>query len=76
MSRRFLSPSVRMLTFPLRSPAVIQNFLYSKIMLWVAVDRGLRLADKRSLPLPQRAKWLEVRDTIYEEVQNKGWNKE
>lgn len=35
-----------------------KNFLYSKIMLWVAVDRGLRLADKRSLPLKQRAKVL------------------
>jgi hypothetical protein len=34
----------------------LQNFLYSKIMLWVAVDRGLRLADKRSLPLKQRDK--------------------
>ncbi|KAL7410623.1 glycoside hydrolase family 15 protein [Mrakia frigida] len=52
-----------------------KNFLYSKIMLWVAIDRGLRLADKRSLPLPQRAKWLETRDTIYEEVMTKGWNK-
>lgn len=51
-----------------------QNFLYSKIMCWVALDRGLRLADKRNLPLPQRSKWLECRDTIYEEVMEKGWN--
>ena len=28
-----------------------QNFLYSKLMCWVAVDRGLRLADKRSFPI-------------------------
>lgn len=33
--------------------------------MWVAVDRGLRLADKRSLPLPQRNVWLETRDKIY-----------
>ncbi|GAA5870821.1 hypothetical protein JCM1840_006813 [Sporobolomyces johnsonii] len=53
-----------------------QNFLYSKIMCWVAVDRGLRLADKRSLPCPHRNKWLETRDAIYEEIQEKGYNKE
>ncbi|CDZ97235.1 glycoside hydrolase family 15 protein [Phaffia rhodozyma] len=53
-----------------------RNFLYSKIMLWVAVDRGLRLADKRSLPLRQRDKWLATRDAIYEEVMVKGWNDE
>ncbi|KAF2819764.1 glycosyl hydrolase [Ophiobolus disseminans] len=29
-----------------------QNFVYSKIMLWVALDRALRLADKRSFPCP------------------------
>lgn len=49
-----------------------QNFTYSKIMLWVAFDRGLRLADKRNLPCPNRAKWLEARDQLYEEVMEKG----
>ncbi|KAJ9111737.1 hypothetical protein QFC19_001098 [Naganishia cerealis] len=53
-----------------------KNFVYSKIMLWVAVDRGLRLADKRNLPCPNRAKWFETRDRIYEEIQTKGWNAE
>ncbi|SCZ99443.1 BZ3500_MvSof-1268-A1-R1_Chr3-1g06013 [Microbotryum saponariae] len=51
-----------------------QDFLYSKIMCWVAIDRGLRLADKRSLPAPNRNKWLETRDKIYEEVQTRGYN--
>ncbi|CAN8099457.1 unnamed protein product [Discula destructiva] len=51
-----------------------QNFTYSKIMLWVAFDRGLRLADKRNLPCPNRAKWLEARDNLYEEVMEKGYN--
>ena len=49
-----------------------QNFTYSKVMLWVAFDRGLRLADKRCFPCPNRAKWLAVRDEIYEEVMEKG----
>ena len=35
-----------------------QNFLYSKLMCWVAVDRGLRLADKRSFPA-DRDHWFE-----------------
>ncbi|EON96796.1 putative glycosyl hydrolase protein [Phaeoacremonium minimum UCRPA7] len=53
-----------------------QNFTYSKIMLWVAFDRGLRLADKRNLPCPNRAKWLEARDSLYEEIMEKGYNTE
>ncbi len=50
-----------------------QHFLYSKLMCWVAVDRGLRLADRRSFPA-DRDRWLKVRDTIYEEIMAKGWN--
>ena len=50
-------------------------FVYSKLMCWVAVDRALRLADKRSLPA-DRERWLQVRDTIYEEVMTKGWDAE
>ena len=42
-------------------------------MSWVAIDRGLRLADKRSFPA-DRTKWLTARDAIYEEVMAKGWD--
>ena len=42
-------------------------------MCWVAVDRGIRLADKRSFPA-DRDRWLKVRDTIYEEIMEKGWD--
>lgn len=41
-------------------------------MLWVAFDRGLRLAEKRCLPCPNRAAWLQARDELYEEIMNKG----
>lgn len=41
-------------------------------MMWVAIDRGLRLADKRSLPCPNRQKWLANRDALYDEIQTKG----
>lgn len=49
-----------------------QRFTISQIMLWVAFDRGLRLAEKRCLPCPNRAKWLEARDNLYEEIMEKG----
>ena len=50
-----------------------RHFVHSKVMSWVAVDRGLRLADKRSFPA-DRARWLKARDNIYEEVMAKGWD--
>ena len=48
-----------------------RHFVYSKFMCWVALDRGLRLADKRSFPA-DRARWLKARDAIYEEVMAQG----
>ncbi|GAA5970813.1 hypothetical protein JCM11641_004464 [Rhodosporidiobolus odoratus] len=53
-----------------------QHFTYSKIMLWVAIDRGIRLSEKRSLPCPNREKWYASRDWLYDEIQNKAYNKE
>ncbi|KAJ7171267.1 glycoside hydrolase family 15 protein [Mycena filopes] len=53
-----------------------RHFTYSKVMLWVAIDRGLRLADKRSLPCPHRTAWLSARDTLYEEIMSRAWNKQ
>ncbi|KAH6644065.1 glycosyl hydrolase [Boeremia exigua] len=53
-----------------------QNFVYSKIQMWVAIDRALRLADKRGFPCPHRQEWYKVRDEICEEVMDKGYNKE
>lgn len=50
-----------------------KHFVYSKMMCWVALDRGIRLADKRSLPC-DRLKWEKVRDQIYLEVMTKGWD--
>ena len=52
-----------------------RQFVYSKLMCWVALDRGLRLAGKRSFPA-NRARWLRERDQIYEEIMTKGWNPE
>jgi GH15 family glucan-1,4-alpha-glucosidase len=50
-----------------------REFTYSKLMCWVAIDRALRLADKRSFPA-DRQKWLEERDKIYETILQRGWS--
>jgi len=52
-----------------------EHFVYSKVMNWVALDRGIRLADKRSFPV-DRVKWIRERDQIYEEIMSRGWDKE
>jgi GH15 family glucan-1,4-alpha-glucosidase len=52
-----------------------QHFLYSRLMCWVAIDRALRLADKRSLPAPYET-WRAVRDQIYHDIHSNFWNEE
>jgi GH15 family glucan-1,4-alpha-glucosidase len=52
-----------------------QSFVYSKAMCWVALDRGIRLAEKRSFP-GDIDLWTRTRDVIYQEIQEKGWNAE
>ena len=42
-------------------------------MNWVALDRGIRLSEKRSLPA-DHSRWIMERDHIYEQVMEKGWN--
>lgn len=43
-------------------------------MMWVAIDRSLRLAEKRSFPCPRRLEWYAARDKIYEEIMQHAWN--
>ncbi len=50
-----------------------QEFLYSRLMCWVAVDRGIRLARKRSLPAPLD-RWYKARDTIYRDIFVNFWD--
>jgi len=49
------------------------EFLYSRLMCWVAVDRGIRLAQKRSLPAPLDH-WYKVRDEIHRDIVRNFWN--
>jgi GH15 family glucan-1,4-alpha-glucosidase len=44
-----------------------REFLHSRLMCWVALDRAVRLALKRSLPAPI-ADWARERDLISEDI--------
>jgi GH15 family glucan-1,4-alpha-glucosidase len=52
-----------------------RHFLSSRLMCWVAVDRGVRLAVKRSYPAPLEA-WRTVRDAIYDDIWTNFWDVE
>ena len=47
-----------------------QHFVYSKMMAWVALDRAIRLANKRSLP-SDLTELHRIRDQIFMEVIDK-----
>ena len=47
--------------------------LHSRLMCWVAVDRGLRLAEKRSLLAPA-TRWRETRDAINHDIWENFWD--
>jgi GH15 family glucan-1,4-alpha-glucosidase len=52
-----------------------QEFMYSRLMCWVAVDRGIRLADRRSFPYPFD-RWRATRDAIYHDIHTNFWDPE
>ncbi len=52
-----------------------RHFVYSKLMCWVALDRGLRLANKRSFPA-NLERWLKTRDAIYLQIMERGWHQQ
>jgi GH15 family glucan-1,4-alpha-glucosidase len=49
------------------------EFLYSRVMCWVAVDRAIRISRQRSLPAPLE-QWRGVRDEIYMDVFTNFWD--
>ncbi len=52
-----------------------QHFVYSKVMCWVVLDGGIRIADKRGFPA-DRTVWAAQRDRIYTDVMRRGWSPE
>jgi GH15 family glucan-1,4-alpha-glucosidase len=52
-----------------------QEFLYSRLMCWVAIDRGIRIALRRALPAPIE-RWRAARDEIHDEIYHGFWSAE
>ena len=52
-----------------------REFLHSRLMCWVAFDRALRLAQKRSLSGPVEI-WLRTRDAIREDIFANFWDED
>lgn len=50
-----------------------KNFLYSRLMCWVAIDRAVRMANRRGLP-GDLFRWQHTRDTIYRQIMARGWS--
>ena len=51
------------------------EFLHSKVMCWVAIDRALKLARHRSFPAPWDP-WTRTRDEIYRFIYEEFWDNE
>jgi GH15 family glucan-1,4-alpha-glucosidase len=49
------------------------EFILSRLMCWVAMDRALRLAQRRSFPAPIH-EWQKIRDEIYHDIFTNFWN--
>lgn len=50
-----------------------KEFLYSKMMCWVAFDRAVKIAINRSYPYPDN--WIAQRDKIFETIHQDFYNK-
>jgi GH15 family glucan-1,4-alpha-glucosidase len=50
-----------------------QDFTYGRVMCWVALDRGIRLATEHGRPAPLE-RWRRERDAIYRQVMDRGWS--
>lgn len=50
-----------------------REFVYSKLMCWVALDRALRLAESRSFPADW-PRWSSTRDEMFERIMRDGWS--
>ena len=50
-----------------------KHFTFSKVMVWVAIDRAIRGAETFNLPAPLE-RWRGLRDHVHETVCRKGYN--
>jgi GH15 family glucan-1,4-alpha-glucosidase len=52
-----------------------KEYVHSRVMSWVAFDRGVRLARQRGFPAPL-ATWEQLSAQIYEQVMARGWSEQ
>ncbi|MCD0452734.1 glycoside hydrolase family 15 protein [Actinocorallia sp. API 0066] len=52
-----------------------QEFTYSRLMTWVAFDRGIRHAFEHSRPADIEG-WWAARDAVYRQIVERGWHAE
>ena len=50
-----------------------RDFVYSRLMCWVAIQRAMRMANSRGLPA-DLAHWRASRDAIYRQIMTRGWS--
>jgi GH15 family glucan-1,4-alpha-glucosidase len=50
-----------------------KNFLYSRLMCWVAVERAMRMANRRGLPADM-LRWGRCRDAMYRQIMQRFWS--
>ena len=48
-------------------------FLYSRVMCWLAIERAMDIARRRSFPAPL-VRWHRIRDEIYKNIYHDFWN--
>jgi pentatricopeptide repeat protein len=50
-----------------------KNFTYGRFQCWVALDRAIRISERRGRPA-DIYRWRSERDRIYQQVMERGWN--
>ena len=52
-----------------------KQFLYSRLMCWIAMDRAIKIAEHCSFPYPE-SDWKQVRGAIYNNIFEDFWSEE
>jgi GH15 family glucan-1,4-alpha-glucosidase len=55
--------------------AGVQHYVMGKVMCWVALDRGTKMATKFELPADVE-QWASARDAVRAEILDRGWSEE
>src|SRR6478736_6238810 len=51
----------------------VRHYVFSKVMSWVALDRGIRMADELTLE-SDTATWRAAREAVHAEIMERGWS--